>query len=180
MVPTLTWGFVLSNFCLANLVIPPAELACRYISPGFATGYSSYTYHIQDCSGAHDRSRTADLVLTKNVLCQLSYVGLLSKPGMCFLVPNLIRYPLMPVSAPISATYKISLFPITARVHLQIPTFAVEDSQGSLLLLFYFKQSHHYAIIEPFRAKLNTFSRQTLFSTHHVCILRILSTFGGQ
>ena len=32
-------------------------------------------------TGAHERDRTADLVLTKDVLCQLSYVGR-TKPGV--------------------------------------------------------------------------------------------------
>ncbi len=31
--------------------------------------------HIRPTSGAHDRDRTGDLVLTKDVLYQLSYVG---------------------------------------------------------------------------------------------------------
>ena len=53
MVPTFMWGFVRSNSCLANY-IPP-----RY--------------------GAHNQTRTGDLVLTKNVLYRLSYVGRESK-----------------------------------------------------------------------------------------------------
>ena len=31
-------------------------------------------------SGADDRDRTGDLVLTKDVLCQLSYIGLFTWP----------------------------------------------------------------------------------------------------
>ena len=51
------------------------------------------TYGIQDFSGAHEQSRTADLILTKNVLCQLSYVGLYRQatqvpPGTLHLYKN--------------------------------------------------------------------------------------------
>src|SRR3989442_8175361 len=58
MVPTFTCGLLRSNFSLAMSTI----LACRYACPG-AT------------SGADDQNRTGDLVLTKDALCQLSYIG---------------------------------------------------------------------------------------------------------
>src|SRR6266536_4470461 len=52
MVPTLTCGLLRSNFSLAM----SSNLALRY--------------------GADDQNRTGDLVLTKDALCQLSYIGL--------------------------------------------------------------------------------------------------------
>ena len=37
--------------------------------------------HLYTCTGAHGRIRTAGLILTKNVLCLLSYVGMRAKAG---------------------------------------------------------------------------------------------------
>src|SRR5712672_2997485 len=54
MVPTLTCGLLRSNFSLAMSAI----LALR------------------SCDGADVQNRTGDLVLTKDALCQLSYIGL--------------------------------------------------------------------------------------------------------
>src|SRR5258708_27701194 len=54
MVPTLTCGLLRSNFSLAMSAI----LALR------------------SCDGADVQDRTGDLVLTKDALCQLSYIGL--------------------------------------------------------------------------------------------------------
>src|SRR5438067_579897 len=53
IVPTFTWGLVRSNFFLAIQILLGA------------------TRHL----GAHDQDRTGDLILTKNVLYRLSYVG---------------------------------------------------------------------------------------------------------
>src|ERR1700710_3099457 len=53
MVPTLTCGLLRSNFSLAMSAI----LALR------------------SCDGADVQNRTGDLVLTKDALCQLSYIG---------------------------------------------------------------------------------------------------------
>src|SRR5260221_1019104 len=53
MVPTFTCGLLRSNFSLA-------------ISPILV---------VYECSGADVQDRTGDLVLTKDALCQLSYIG---------------------------------------------------------------------------------------------------------
>src|SRR5712664_1903637 len=55
IVPTFTCGLLRSNFSLAMSTI----LVCRY-----------------EHSGADVQDRTGDLVLTKDALCQLSYIGL--------------------------------------------------------------------------------------------------------
>src|SRR6266481_4093690 len=60
MVPTFTCGFERSNFSFDM----PAPL--RYLSRSMFGN---------SCSGADDRNRTGDLVLTKDALCQLSYIG---------------------------------------------------------------------------------------------------------
>jgi hypothetical protein len=63
-VPTFTCGLLRSNF-------------------SFDTVYSSQKIlfqHSLQIAGAHERDRTADLVLTKDVLYQLSYVGGRSGP----------------------------------------------------------------------------------------------------
>src|SRR3989304_7451685 len=59
MVPMLTCGLVRSNFFLAMASLVPIPLTWG-IGPG---------------AGAHIGIRTQDLFLTKEVLCQLSYVG---------------------------------------------------------------------------------------------------------
>src|SRR5436309_12642469 len=56
MVPTLTCGLVRSNFFLAM----------RYLLLSISGAGGG---------GAHNRTRTDDLFLTKEVLCRLSYVG---------------------------------------------------------------------------------------------------------
>src|SRR5258705_12065046 len=53
MVPTFTCGLLRSNFSLA-------------MSPILV---------VYECSGADVQDRTGDLVLTKDALCQLSYIG---------------------------------------------------------------------------------------------------------
>src|SRR5665213_1603249 len=62
MVPTLTCGLLRSNFSLAIIV-------CVL-----------YVCDVSIYSGADDQNRTGDLVLTKDALCQLSYIGLGIKP----------------------------------------------------------------------------------------------------
>src|SRR5688500_16088467 len=68
IVPTFTCGFVRSNFFFAILVLPlPPHTRTHYKKAGPPGGPHSL--------GAHERTRTADPVLTKNVLYLLSYVG---------------------------------------------------------------------------------------------------------
>src|SRR5258707_14491805 len=62
MVPTLTCGLERSNFSLAMVVVPSSFIGARSI-------------YLPAKSGADDQDRTGDLVLTKDVLCQLSYIG---------------------------------------------------------------------------------------------------------
>src|SRR5206468_9788991 len=59
MVPTFTCGLLRSNFSLAM---------CVYV----LTLLSTFPL---ESSGADDQNRTGDLVLTKDALCQLSYIG---------------------------------------------------------------------------------------------------------
>ena len=69
IVPMLTCGLLRSNFFLATR--PFHSLircgASRCIDVGRQVGDPG--------DGAHNRTRTDDLFLTKEVLCQLSYVG---------------------------------------------------------------------------------------------------------
>src|SRR6185437_4220058 len=65
MVPTLTCGLDRSNFSLAIVVFSSS----RCIRP-----------ETKSKPGADDRDRTGDLVLTKDALCQLSYIGLRASP----------------------------------------------------------------------------------------------------
>src|SRR5579875_372616 len=67
IVPTFTCGFVRSNFFLAiGVPFRPRRRGQRYPRRvSVALGGE----------GAHDQIRTGDLVLTKNALCRLSYVG---------------------------------------------------------------------------------------------------------
>src|SRR6186713_2333330 len=62
IVPTFTWGLERSNFSFA--------IAC--ILPCVKNPFVS----LLQSPGADDRDRTGDLVLTKDVLYQLSYIGL--------------------------------------------------------------------------------------------------------
>src|SRR5712671_4234250 len=57
MVPTFTCGLLRSNFSLAMSTIPLS------------------TFYVRSTSGADVQDRTGDLVLTKDALCQLSYIG---------------------------------------------------------------------------------------------------------
>src|SRR6185503_21106660 len=72
-----TWGLFLSNFSFAiatpssgqewpvdNRHRPPCRLSTAHCRPSSSRRY-----------GAHDQNRTGDLVLTKDALCRLSYVG---------------------------------------------------------------------------------------------------------
>src|SRR5579872_6230591 len=66
MVPTFTCGLVRSNFAL-DTVLLRFLLCCVSHCPLHIYGVGR--------PGAHDRNRTGDLVLTKDVLCRLSYMG---------------------------------------------------------------------------------------------------------
>ena len=66
MVPTLTWGLLRSNCALA--IRSGGVVGFGYVC-GLKMNYS-------DGLGACNRDRTGDLVLTKDVLYQLSYAGL--------------------------------------------------------------------------------------------------------
>src|SRR4051794_35583807 len=68
IVPILTWGLVRSNFFLATR--PSYSLTRRGCAAVTDFRGLSATW-----GGAHNRTRTDDLFLTKEVLCQLSYVG---------------------------------------------------------------------------------------------------------
>src|SRR5947208_12611337 len=57
MVPTFTCGLLRSNFSLAMSTIPLS------------------TIYVRSIAGADVQNRTGDLVLTKDALCQLSYIG---------------------------------------------------------------------------------------------------------
>src|SRR6058998_2782867 len=82
MVPTLTCGLLRSNFSLAMSSTPSSlststfagraavnNLRCR----GLPTEARCV---LADEGGADVQDRTGDLVLTKDALCQLSYIGL--------------------------------------------------------------------------------------------------------
>src|ERR1700761_4548986 len=60
MVPTFTCGLVLWNVSFA------IKFSCVDL----------FSLNPASLSGAHDQDRTDDLVLTKDVLCQLSYMGI--------------------------------------------------------------------------------------------------------
>src|SRR5712692_190127 len=63
MVPTFTCGLLRSNFSLAMSTILALFTSRRHEG------------HPYLFSGADDQNRTGDLVLTKDALCQLSYIG---------------------------------------------------------------------------------------------------------
>src|SRR3984893_9431166 len=65
MVPTFTCGLLRSNFSLAMSNDPRRLSKIRGAHPSLV-------------AGADDQNRTGDLVLTKDALCQLSYIGLVS------------------------------------------------------------------------------------------------------
>src|SRR5512143_616884 len=71
IVPTLQCGFVLSNFAFA--ILPPAVLGHQPLFTSYDWPLPISIYIVN--YGAHDRNRTGDLILTKDVLCQLSYMG---------------------------------------------------------------------------------------------------------
>src|SRR2546423_1154085 len=71
MVPTFTCGLLRSNFSLAMSNDPRVSSVSARIN-----------------SGADDQNRTGDLVLTKDALCQLSYIGY-SVPSPQSPVPSL-------------------------------------------------------------------------------------------
>ncbi len=69
IVPTFTCGLDRSNFSFAIALRSPVSVSVRQ----FKLRRSN---PIPQQPGADDRDRTGDLVLTKDVLCQLSYIGL--------------------------------------------------------------------------------------------------------
>src|SRR6186713_2922092 len=73
MVPTFTCGLLRSNFSLAMSPILALFQLPRY-SRAPRRGSHAQGSH----SGADVQDRTGDLVLTKDALCQLSYIGGLS------------------------------------------------------------------------------------------------------
>src|SRR4051794_34960653 len=74
MVPTLRCGFVRSNFCFAIALSCYFRLGHYGGIPLFKNAVVVSAFAVIG-AGAHKRTRTADLALTKGVLCQLSYVG---------------------------------------------------------------------------------------------------------
>src|SRR5215467_4204580 len=74
IVPTFTCGLLRSNFSLAMFAGPR-----RYLPPNsfkFSSGLPSEAREIPRAKdGADVQDRTGDLVLTKDALCQLSYIG---------------------------------------------------------------------------------------------------------
>jgi hypothetical protein len=97
----------LSNFSLAivfslfsTLPVSCRRSCCLIIYP---TGYLPAKHRSSIClhhDGAHERDRTADLVLTKDVLCRLSYMGIGS--ASC----NTSNAPRVPVPTPLSIARK--------------------------------------------------------------------------
>ena len=79
MVPTFTCGLLRSNFSLAMSAI------LVVLSVPFALA--------RRAAGADDQDRTGDLVLTKDALCQLSYIGLRLRVAR-------VRVALRPISRP--------------------------------------------------------------------------------
>ena len=81
--PTFTCGFLRSNFALdidflsASVPKAPAAISVvRRIATGVRESFKRLDLRLADFEiGAHDRSRTGDLTLTKGVLYQLSYMG---------------------------------------------------------------------------------------------------------
>src|SRR5688572_14590792 len=94
IVPTFTCGFERSNFSLAICDVRPIRsLMPRGVLPRPVFCYRFLPARVRPVSpdlplearrhrpwrakdGADDQDRTGDLVLTKDVLCQLSYIGL--------------------------------------------------------------------------------------------------------
>src|SRR4051794_677399 len=79
IVPMLTCGFVRSNFFLATAVRSHSSGSARR-APKTAIWRGG-----RGMNGAHNRTRTDDLFLTKEVLCQLSYVGSGRTDRLCWL-----------------------------------------------------------------------------------------------
>src|SRR5215208_7831740 len=83
IVPTFTCGLVRSNFFFAIAMVPfspPIAVGQGWMDarPAARAHQESIDGHWRmgfAGEGAHDQIRTGDLVLTKNALCRLSYVG---------------------------------------------------------------------------------------------------------
>src|SRR3970040_324574 len=75
IVPTFTCGLVRSNFFLATVTCL-STTCCGPAARGAASPLIvSSGDRLRSGGGAHNRVRTDDLFLTKEVLCRLSYVG---------------------------------------------------------------------------------------------------------
>src|SRR3954453_1184397 len=80
MVPTLTCGLLRSNFSLAmsstpsSLSTSTSRDALWWTTFGVVARHPKLAWRAKD--GADVQDRTGDLVLTKDALCQLSYIGL--------------------------------------------------------------------------------------------------------
>src|SRR5215212_9315323 len=74
IVPTLTWGLERSNFSFAMTRLRSLRVRTRPRA-GVELAYLRVL-----TSGADDRDRTGDLVITNDVLCQLSYIGFRLRP----------------------------------------------------------------------------------------------------
>src|SRR5215217_3156860 len=83
IVPTFTCGFVRSYFCFAIRSDPPLWVSTsmpqesardQETRTGEPNAYRRGWSAIQE-NGAHERNRTADLLLTMQMLYRLSYVG---------------------------------------------------------------------------------------------------------
>src|SRR3990167_660658 len=71
IVPTLTCGLLRSNFSLAILTVSQRRI--EQVSPPLKQ--RQILTYLPLLNGAHERTRTADLTLTKGVLYQLSYMS---------------------------------------------------------------------------------------------------------
>ena len=90
MVPTFTCGLLRSNFSLAMSSRPLSTLRVRSCACALPTvaaidrsadslslgAWTAVSTGVASGAGADDQNRTGDLVLTKDALCQLSYIGL--------------------------------------------------------------------------------------------------------
>src|SRR5215212_7647324 len=84
IVPMFTCGLVRSNFFLATGPVSLQLLAARLARLGQGFASDRRFRGPRGGHGAHNRVRTDDLFLTKEVLCRLSYVG----PGASRMEPT--------------------------------------------------------------------------------------------
>src|SRR5690554_4447913 len=69
MVPTLTWGFLRSNFSLDMSSLPASNFFRQ-------KNQNRQEHPAQHKNGARNQNRTDDLILTMDALYRLSYAGL--------------------------------------------------------------------------------------------------------